>query len=492
MAQAEIKYSVPYDTQDGKNGFSVDLVVTYDPASYNSQYGFYTLNGASGTYVVTGNSGQVISSNTITGLAPVGAINNTNSLYANNSANGSFIDNNGIGFTISNTAASDDGAGNVELESGGGGGASYSESGNNSGPGRTAFAASITPNPVPTPCYVTGTPIRTARGDVVVESLVVGDLAITTSGAHRPIRWLGHRTVCCRVHPSPHEAMPIRISAHAFAENRPSRDLRVSPGHAICVDAVGEVLIPAAALVNGTTIVQEQVDTITYWHVELEGGHDIILAENLPCESYIEMGNRSFFAEAETTALHASPDASVVTHDDFCRPFHQDGPVVAFVRERLAARSPSLGWALKENPLADLHLIVDGQRVEAENIDLCARFLMPANAKDVWLVSDTSVPAEIGIALDLRSLGVCVGSLVIDDGFGSPSTISADDPLLSVGFHDIEKGPQRWTAGRSRLPAELWDRCRGSFFLRVELTRPALPRWVKPADVREDLMKLTA
>ena len=275
--------------------------------------------------------------------------------------------------------------------------------------------------------------------------------------------------------------MPIRIAAHAFGHNRPTRDLRVSPGHSICVDAVGEVLIPAAALVNGTTIVQEQVDTVTYWHVELEGGHNIILAENLPCESYIEMGNRSFFAEAEATALHASPDIRATTHADFCRPFHHDGPVVAFVRERLAARSPDLGWTLREEPFADLHLIVDGQRVEAETSDLCARFLMPANAKDVWLCSDTSVPAEIGIAPDLRSLGVCVGSLIIDDGFGSPSTISADHPLLSVGFHNIEEGPQRWTAGRSRLPAKLWDGCRGSFFLRVELTRPALPRWVASA-----------
>ncbi len=286
--------------------------------------------------------------------------------------------------------------------------------------------------------------------------------------------------------------MPIRIAAHAFAENRPSRDLRVSPGHAVCVDAVGEVLIPAAALVNGTTIVQEQVDTITYWHVELESGHDIILAENLPCESYIEMGNRSFFAEAEATTLHASPDARVTTHADFCRPFHQDGPVVAFVRERLAARSPYLGWTLREEPFAHLHLIVDGLRVEAETSDRCARFLVPANALELWLMSDTSVPAEIGMAPDLRSLGICIGALVIEDGFGVPRSISADHPLLSVGFHNAEEGPQRWTTGRARLPTELWDGCKGSFFLRVELTRPALPRWVKPAAVREDLMKLTA
>ena len=339
-------------------------------------------------------------------------------------------------------------------------------------------------------CFASGTSVLCKNRAILVQNLGLGDVILTTSGEDRAIRWLGHRTIDCARHPRPHEVMPVRISAHAFAENRPSRDLCVSPGHAICIDAVGEVLIPAAALVNGTTIVQEHVDIITYWHVELEGGHNIILAENLPCESYIEMGNRSFFAETQATALHANPDASVITHDDFCRPFHRDGPLVAFVRERLAARSPDLGWTLKQEPFANIHLIVDGQRVEAETNGLTARFLMPASAKEVWLMSDTSVPAEIGLSPDLRSLGVCVGSIVIDDGFGSPSTIKADHPLLSLGFHNIEDGPQRWTAGRSRLPAELWQGCYGSFFLRVDLTRPALPRWVMTASATgEDLKK---
>ena len=341
-------------------------------------------------------------------------------------------------------------------------------------------------------CFGAGTRIRTAAGDVAVENLVVGNLAVTASGQHRPIGWIGQRTINCRRHPHSHEVMPVRIAAHAFDKDRPARDLRVSPGHSICVDAVGEVLIPAAALVNGTTIIQEQVDTITYWHVELEGGHDVILAENLPCESYLEMDNRSFFAKAPATALYASPDAHVVDHADFCRPFHQDGALVAFVRERLAARSPNLGWTVELVPFANLHLLVDGIRVDPETSGLSARFLVPATAKEVWLISDTSVPAEIGIAADLRSLGVCVGSLVIDDGFGAPRTVSADHPLLSVGFHNIEDGPQRWTCGRSRLAASIWQDCRGSFFLRVELTRPALPRWVAPANERQDeiLIKL--
>ena len=165
-------------------------------------------------------------------------------------------------------------------------------------------------------CFGSGTLIRTARGDVAVEALVVSDLAVTGSGAQRPIRWLGHRTIDCRKHSHPEHAVPICIAAHAFGENHPARDLFVSPGHAICVDVAGEVLIPAAVLVNGTTIFQVEVETVTYWHVELEE-HDVILAENLPAESYLEMGNRGFFTESSTVILDASPDAPARTHADF-------------------------------------------------------------------------------------------------------------------------------------------------------------------------------
>ena len=331
-----------------------------------------------------------------------------------------------------------------------------------------------------TVCFCTGTLISTTRGDVAVETLTVGDVVMTSSGEHRSLKWIGHREVDVRNHPRPHEVHPICIAAHAFGEARPARDLYLSPGHAICINVVGEVMIPAGALVNGTTIVQKEVEAVTYWHVELDGGHNVIFAENLPCESYLEMGNRGFFADCRISVLHGVPDAPSATHDDFCRPFHQEGPLVTFVRARIAARAPALGWRFEEVPLANLYLLVDGRRVEPEIWELSARFVVPVDAKDVWLVSDASVPDAIGLAPDFRSLGVCIGRFVIEDGFGVPLSIPADDPRLCVGFHHVEDGPQRWTSGRARLPVSLWEECRSTFFLRVDLTRPSLPRWVAP------------
>ncbi len=41
-------------------------------------------------------------------------------------------------------------------------------------------------------------------------------------------------------------------------------------------------------LINGTTIAQVPVDTITYHHIEL-AQHDVLLAEGLPVESYLDI-----------------------------------------------------------------------------------------------------------------------------------------------------------------------------------------------------------
>ena len=332
-----------------------------------------------------------------------------------------------------------------------------------------------------TVCFAGGTRILTTRGDVAVEHLEVGDLAVTLSGAARPIRWLSHRTVDCRRHPKPLEVMPIRIAAHAFGDNRPERDLMVSPGHSICVDIVGEVFIPAASLVNGATIQQIEVDEITYWHVELDS-HDVIFADNMPAESYLDMGNRAFFRDAGTVDLSVGPDVdpSQRTHADFCRPFHDAGPLVDVVKAQLRKRAVDSGWTLSSD--CDLHLVVDGQRLDPVVRGLTARFLVPGRSEDVWLVSPTARPSDILDNKDARDLGLYLAALRIEDGMSEPRNVAIDDPLLCIGFHGIEGGVHRWTSGRARLPAALWEGCEDGFYLRVDLAANPLPRWIRPPD----------
>ena len=333
-------------------------------------------------------------------------------------------------------------------------------------------------------CYCPGTLILTTRGEVAVEDLAVGDLVVTASGGQRPIVWLGHRTLPCHTHPNRRAVLPVRISAHALGHNKPRRDLFVSPGHAIAVDVLGEVLIPAATLVNGTTIQQVEMDQVTYWHVEL-GSHDLLLADNLAAESYLDMGNRSFFGESGVVTLDALPDGDPAarTPADFCRPFHSEGPLVTVVRSQLRRRALDAGWTLDgSDPFAGLHLVIDGVRTEPACRGLVARFSVPAGAQDVWLVSSTVRPCEVRDEADSRDLGVCLRRLTVDDGFGVPQEIALDDPLLGTGLHAPEDGVRRWTAGPARLPAALWPHAPDGFFLRVELNGPALPRWVAPSD----------
>ena len=298
------------------------LLVTRLPP-VNGTFNGATITGLSGT------SGAYSGSNNAN-------IIQDNALFAGqNGDNGNYsgIDTNGVSFT-----ASDGNTYNLYFN---GQNLSYQSANTQTG----AQTANATPTTVVTdngaPCYCTGTHIRTTRGDVAVEHLAIGDLAVTASGAHRAISWIGSRLTNTRRYSRPQEAMPVRVSAHAFGENRPARDLLLSPGHALCIDVVGEVLIPAGSLINVTTITQEDVDSVTYWHVEVEGGHDILLAENMPAESYLEMGNRGFFAGNGVVVLDASPDATVLTHDDFCRPFHAEGALVRSGAR--AARGPRGG-----------------------------------------------------------------------------------------------------------------------------------------------------
>ncbi|MCP1551653.1 MULTISPECIES: Hint domain-containing protein [Methylorubrum] len=183
------------------------------------------------------------------------------------------------------------------------------------------------PNPV---CFVSGTLIETTRGAVAVEDLAPGDVAVTASGGRRPIVWIGHRTV---------EAQPVRISAGAFGGGLPLRDLYLSPGHPVLVgadaDNEGGCLVPIMCLENGTSIARTISAPVTYWHVELDA-HDVILAEGLPAESYIDGGDRAFFAEASDHALH-NPDFVPPGWGARCRPVAIDGPAVDAERRRLSA-----------------------------------------------------------------------------------------------------------------------------------------------------------
>ena len=196
------------------------------------------------------------------------------------------------------------------------------------------------------PCFAAGTRIATPRGGIPIERLKAGDSVTTVSGKPRAIEWIGHRTVDCRRHAVPERVKPIRVAAHAFGENHPKRPLLLSPDHAVFVEAV---LIPIRFLVNGTTVQQIDAAEITYYHLEL-ARHDVVLAEGLPAESYLETGGRAAF-ENGGGGLQLHPDfapdearVGMVWQNFSYAPLLGTGGEVERVRSRLALQALMLGY----------------------------------------------------------------------------------------------------------------------------------------------------
>lgn len=152
-------------------------------------------------------------------------------------------------------------------------------------------------------CFTAGTLIDTPRGPVAIETLQAGDLVLSSTG-YRPVKWIGWRHYLLR---SPrfteayrNDVMPVRIKAHALADNVPSRDIVLSPWHHLYIDSV---LVKANQLVNGRTIVRESaMSRVTYFHIELDQ-FDVVRAHNVYSESWADGGNRDFFENVDVTTL---------------------------------------------------------------------------------------------------------------------------------------------------------------------------------------------
>ena len=291
-------------------------------------------------------------------------------------------------------------------------------------------------------CYCSGTLIQTEGGEVAVENLAIGDKVVTQSGEAKPIKWIGHRSLVCSRQPDPRDVWPIRVAAGAFGANKPSRDLWLSPGHNIVAEGV---LIPIGALQNGKSIVQHERATVDYWHVELDE-HDILIAEGLPAESYLDTGNRTAFVNGGSF-IEAHPDFRPKHWKETCIPLVKEGLEVARTKAALLERLKGLGRVITLD--ADIHLIVDGKQIEP--VELSARrfaFALPAGGSNIRLMSRTFIPAHTCPEnTDTRSLGICVGRLQIDG-----KDIALDgETLLSTGWREPETG-WRWTRGSAALP----------------------------------------
>jgi hypothetical protein len=321
-----------------------------------------------------------------------------------------------------------------------------------------------------TACFAEGTHIRTHRGEVAVQHLRIGDQVVSAFGGAPPIKWLGHRLVDCMRHPHPHDVMPVRVMRNAFGPGLPARDLLLSPDHAVYADSR---LVPVRYLVNGASIAQEKVRKVTYWHVELPA-HDVLFAEGLPAETYLDTGNRQAFVESEG-AIQMTPEfARDIWAAEGCAPLVIDRGELGALNTTLLQHALALGFDLTPDPA--LSVESDGSALPLRRRHGAVSVALPGNARRAVLRSRRHVPEQIGTAADNRSLGVAVASLALDGRM-----LALDDPRLGAGWHAAESD-LRWTAGAAELDVT------GAGRLDIILAEAGAAYWVPPR-VRLDLVR---
>jgi hypothetical protein len=293
-------------------------------------------------------------------------------------------------------------------------------------------------------CYAAGTRIATPGHCVPVELLHVGDIVMVrheTEWLPRPVRWVGRFTVDLTRHPQPSVAAPIRVRADAVAPGAPCRDLLLSPNHALLLDGV---LLPARTLLNGATITQDPpLGQVTYLHVELDR-HGVLLAEGLPAESYLDIGNRGSFAgEPGVRSLHPDLASPRNRNEHACAPLVLEGPILAAAHARLLARAEALGWQRTTDPA--LQLLADDAPVPL--VQLSSRLWrgrVPPGSRGLRLLSHSFVPDELDrSAGDRRRLGLAVAELRLG-GRRLPAR------AFTSGWHAAVPG-WRWTDGAAQL-----------------------------------------
>ncbi|WP_158920789.1 Hint domain-containing protein [Acidisphaera sp. S103] len=297
--------------------------------------------------------------------------------------------------------------------------------------------------PLDVVCFCAGTRIATPVGEMAVERLGAGDFVATVSGRLRRIVWIGEgRVMASRGRRT--AATPVIVRKGALADNVPCRDLRLTKAHSLFVD---DMLIPVEYLVNHRSIIwDDRAQEVAIYHIELET-HDVIIADGAPAESYRDDGNRWLFQNANSGWGHPPKEA--------CAPVVTGGPIVDAAWRRFLDRAGGhLELPLTDDP--DLHLNIDGKRVDASNCSAGAYiFRIPSHAGSVRIKSRAAIPCEIGLSRDFRQLGVALSRILVRKGTRFHEIDLSASGFVD-GFHAYERdGRVRWTDGDADIAVSL-------------------------------------
>jgi hypothetical protein len=153
-------------------------------------------------------------------------------------------------------------------------------------------------------CFTAGTRIKTARGNIPVEDLCLGQTVWTRDAGHQPIRWIGSTEVT-----GSGPMAPVRIEAGALGNGR---DLLVSQQHRIWIESAAaelhfgqpSVLVAAKHLCGLPGIALAPCPTVHYVHFMFDK-HQIVRSNGILSESF-------FLADHGLSALDAGPRAELI------------------------------------------------------------------------------------------------------------------------------------------------------------------------------------
>lgn len=135
------------------------------------------------------------------------------------------------------------------------------------------------------PCFTAGTMITTARGEIAMQDLKVGDMVLTRDSGFQAIRWIGSTAV-----KAVENFAPIRFAKGALGNNE---EMLVSPQHRVLLSGwkaemlfgEAEVLASARSLVNGRNITVVEGGEVEYFHMMFDR-HEIVLSDKAWTESF--------------------------------------------------------------------------------------------------------------------------------------------------------------------------------------------------------------
>ncbi|MEX0284628.1 MAG: Hint domain-containing protein [Paracoccaceae bacterium] len=142
-------------------------------------------------------------------------------------------------------------------------------------------------------CFVRGARILTPNGEVAVELLKQGDQVVCGDGTARDICWVGSRKLDSDALRENPKLKPVNFQPNALGDGQPNREMQLSPQHRVLLRdwraellfGESEVLAPAHALMNDTTITRDHsCDPVEYFHILLDG-HHTVFADGMECET---------------------------------------------------------------------------------------------------------------------------------------------------------------------------------------------------------------